>query len=157
MTALLLGRRFITSKVSLIVLVETSCRAESCPTLSCINGTSEERAATSWVCPHSAVRSATAIPRLLVSHSFFGTGSSSWKELSLSDAALEIINQGPWNQQDLGAVTAINTDPQGWGVSSHTAFGGFTCCSWHLTGTWFHWTLQLCPMKQYWWYNIINW
>lgn len=47
-----------------------------------------------------------------MSHSSFGTESYSWKELSLSDAALEIINQDPWNQQDLGAVIAINTDPQ---------------------------------------------
>lgn len=39
MKALLLGRRLITSKISLFILMETSERAESYPALPCINGT----------------------------------------------------------------------------------------------------------------------
>jgi len=82
-----------------IILVETSYTAESCPTLSCVHGTGEARAAVSWVCPHSAVRHVTGNLRLLVPRACFGTESYNGKDLSLSDAAPEIINHTSWNQQ----------------------------------------------------------
>lgn len=43
----------------MIVLAETSYRAESCPALSCVHGPSGVRAATSQVGPHGAVRCVT--------------------------------------------------------------------------------------------------
>lgn len=71
--------------------------------------------ATSWVCPHSAVRSVTRIPRLLVTHSSFGTDSYNWKEPNLSDAALEIIRHYSQKQQDSAwwlPFTQILRDPR---------------------------------------------
>lgn len=155
MKALLLGSRFITSKISVIIPVETSYTAESGPALSCVCGTSKVGAAASWDCPHSAVRCVIGNLRylgLLVPRAFFGTESYNWKELSLSDAAPEIISHASQNQQDSTAVATTNTDPQGWGMSFHTALHGYSCCSWFcLKNTWFPCILQLCPMKQYWW------